>query len=298
MRNWQKEKLNVRAPNGKNIILVIYVPENADLKFWRDIAVKYWTNALGGMHLHPSATTSKVESGCFGGSTYFFKLCYARNKRDYIKRQFRKSRARRDLIASLEARARGLHVPEVACIIEARNWGIKFSSVIITREVDHSIQLRQLLEKLNAEGNFRFRRRLVRALGREMAKWHLAGMRHGDAKGTNVLYIFPGKNAPDLRGREGFGTGPEDVPMNFCWLDNERSKPSYQKKDFIRNLVIMNLARSGVTLTDRMRFWTSYWALAGRIYHPMTQRDVLNRIMFGNRKQLKIRGIDVKKIHL
>ena len=280
----RKTTFQAADTSGGKTTLCLYVPEHGNPVFWREIAEKYWNGALEGMQRHQSSTKARVESFMLGQTRYYFKRSFPRNNLDYVKQVFRKSRAYRDMKGTAQARSRGLHVPEVVCIVESLKWRIRRSSLSITREVPSAIQLRHLLEGYHHDGDFKSRRRLMRLLGEEMAKWLLAGMRHGDARDTNILCIMPLASLPD-------GNPPGNVfPSDFCWLDNERSRLVRRKNEFIRNLVQLNMTRSGLTITDRIRFWKSYWNRASRIYDPMSEKDVLHKIATWTRKRWKNRG--------
>jgi len=45
------------------------------------------------------------------------------------------------------------------------------------------------------------------------------------------------------------------------------------------------MARSGVTLTDRMRFWPAYWGDADRIYRFRKEKTLLKNVADKTRKR-------------
>ena len=267
--------------SGQKRRLRICVPGNTDLHAWQDIAVKFWTGDLPGIETVPSSTKAKVFKGYIKNyeNRLYFKQFYLRNKRDQLTQRFRKSRAYRDLKGIQLAAGKGLKVPAVRCVIEEPKKRDGALSAIITADVNGAIQLRQLLEALRGNLDFRDRRRLMRALGREMARWHLAGMRHGDARDTNILCRIEDPAHP-----------LDETNISFWWIDNERSRPVLRKRELLRNLLQLNMTRSGVTLTDRMRFWRAYWADAGRIYSPRTEQTVLSKVAVKTRKLWQKRG--------
>ena len=274
--SWAQGMIPFTDTSGKKQHLRIYAANNASLSFWQDIAVKFWTGDLPGIETVPSSTKARVFTGYIKNHAdrLFFKQFYPRNKRDYLKQRFRKSRAYRDLKGTHLAAARGLKVPQPCCVIEAPKRKIGALSAIITAEVRDAIQLHHLLERLRQNRDFRAKRQLMRALGREMGRWHLSGMRHGDARDSNILCQIEN---PDQELNEG--------NISFWWLDNERSRPVIIKRELLRNLVQLNMTRSGVTLTDRMRFWQAYWADAGKIYHFRSEKAVLKKVAAKTKKR-------------
>lgn len=274
--NWGQKRISFTDTSGKKRRLRIHMAESADFAFWEAAAVKFWTGTLGGIKTVPSSAKAKVFSGYIKGhqNRLYFKQFYLRNKRDRLKQRFRKSRARRDLKGIRLAAERGLKVPEARCVIEEPQKTAGALSAIVTAEVKDAVQLHQLLETLRQNRDFRGRRRLMRALGQEMARWHLAGMRHGDARDSNILCRM-----------EGPGKALTETNISFWWLDNERSRPVIRKRELLRNLVQLNMTRSGVSLTDRMRFWQAYWADAGRIYHFRSEKTVLKKVAAKTKKR-------------
>ncbi|MFP4225945.1 MAG: lipopolysaccharide kinase InaA family protein [Desulfobacterales bacterium] len=274
--NWTQKRVSFVDPSGKKRRIHIHIAENTDSAFWEAAALKFWTGSLDGLKIVPSSTAAKVFSGFIQNypECLYFKQFFPRNKRDHLKQRFRKSRADRDLKGIRLALDRGLHVPKACCVIEEPSKKTGALSAIITAEVKDAIQVHLLLEKLTERKDFRARRQLMRALGREMARWHVCGMRHGDARAHNILCRI-----------ENPCQGINAANINFWWLDNERSRPVLRKRELLRNLVQLNMTRSGVTLTDRMRFWRAYWADAGRIYHFRKEKTLLKNVADKTRKR-------------
>jgi len=77
----------------------------------------------------------------------------------------------------------------------------------------------------------------------------------------------------------------DEANISFWCIDNERSRPVLSKRELLRNLVQLNMARSGVTLTDRMRFWPAYWGDADRIYRFRKEKTLLKNVADKTRKR-------------
>jgi hypothetical protein len=71
---------------------------------------------------------------------------------------------------------------------------------------------------------------------------HAKGIFHGDLRLGNVLVVREGQK------------------WRFFFIDNERTKKFYLLPNRLRlkNLVQINMFRSGITNTDRMRFFKAY----------------------------------------
>lgn len=273
---WCRKMVAFTDPAGKKHRLRIYAADPAGLTFWQAVAIKFWSGNLPGLESVHSSTTARVFKGHVKNQPerLYFKQFYPRNKRDYLKQRFRKSRAYRDLKGIHLAAARGLLVPEARCVTEAPQKTTGALSAIVTVEITDAVQLHELLEKLHQNRDFENRRRLMRALGQEMARWHLSRMRHGDARAHNILCRIENP-------RQGLSKGN----ISFWWLDNERSRPVIRKRELLRNLVQLNMTRSTVSLTDRMRFWQAYWADAGRIYGFHSEKSVLKKVAAKTKKR-------------
>lgn len=287
MKDWQQIRTQTKDASGIRKRFCLYLPKSAAPVLWQKTASQYLNGQIPALETIPSSRKARVQAGYISNvpHRHFFKQVFPRSHMEYIKQIFRKSRAYRDLKGTTIAASRGLQVPEVNCVIEEKKWGIIIRSVIITREVKGAIQLAKLLEKLHLNAKIRTRRHLMRQLGAEMARWHRAGMRHGDARDSNILCRIP--ENPNVIG---VLEKPENMMIEFCWLDNERSRPVFRKRDFIRNLVQLNMTRKGITITDRMRFWDAYWADAGHIYSPRAKKTILRKVLAKTRKRWEISG--------
>ncbi|MEZ6187088.1 MAG: lipopolysaccharide kinase InaA family protein [Planctomycetota bacterium] len=123
-----------------------------------------------------------------------------------------RERARRELLTSAGAAARGARVLEVLAAV-TRKSGVGFEHAVVTREVPGA---RDLLAVLRAERG-PARRRALREAGRAVRALHEAGVDHVDLNVKNVLFDAEGRALViDL---DRCALGPEAAP----WPVRERN---------------------------------------------------------------------------
>ncbi len=216
----------------------------ADEKQWRQWAPEYWC----GRDKEAKRTGKnriRLDAPHPGAPVHFFKRFLVRNKRDRIKRLFKKSRARRTFDAAEALQARGFAAPRHRCIIELVSFGLVRESALVSEDLSQAESVSDALADKRADS--KQKRRLVQELGGEIGRLHRAGIYHGDLRLGNVLC----RETED-------GSG-------FCFIDNERTRV-YRRLPMARrlqNLVQANMMLRGVTMTDRLRFWKAYQRAGG-----------------------------------
>ncbi|MGH7906693.1 MAG: lipopolysaccharide kinase InaA family protein [Candidatus Binataceae bacterium] len=169
-----------------------------------------------------------------------------------LKRRIRGSYAEYALKAARMLEAAGFRVSSVLIAGDERASG---RAVLVTRQVDGDFILRLL-----ARRGLEARREIMRALGREVARLHLAGFIHGDLTPFNV-FVSRGE------------------PPGFIFIDHERTRRApllNRRRAQLRNLVQLGrFELNGVSRTDRMRLvcaWADALGLRNR-------RKVMNSVL-------------------
>lgn len=240
---------------------------------WVEIAWKYRTASLSGLTDCPSARTAVVHRGEAGSPPRpcYFKQYLARDWLDPIKNLVRPSRARRAWHNAQLCRGLGFAVPRPLCLMEERRWGMLTFCALITEAVEDAPDVATWLRSPQAAGrNWKYS--LLRGIGREVARWHAAGLYHGDPHAGNLLY----RATPDA------GT--------FFWLDCERTRryrhlPPGRR---VNDLMKLNYDPLPLSLTDRMRVWKAY-ADASRLT-PKSEKDLLRRVLRRTQRRWRKRG--------
>jgi len=204
----------------------------------------------------PSAASSRVFrfSASIEGTArlVYFKEYVDRSLWDGLKHAVRASRARRALRGSLVLAEGGLAVPEVVAIGEKRTRFLTKRCFLLTLAVTESLSVYTLLSKdsggLDAVELHR-KRDLIRTLGHTIGRMHAQGIVHGDLRPGNVLGRF----------RAG--------QWELFFLDNERTCrfPWLPARLRRKNLVQIGMLLTGITRTDRFRFWQAYLAESPRL---------------------------------
>jgi len=184
---------------------------------------------------------SRVMAGMLaGGRRVIYKEFHARDGWERWKRAVRGSRARRAQRGAAILRARGFSAPQTLLAGELSGGRSFVLSERLTGEALEDYYRRRFAENASLAGTV-LKRGLIRELGRTVAKLHRRGIVHGDLRGYNVLV-------------EETEAGPR-----FHFVDNERTALSRREGRRFRNLVQMGtIVLPGLTLTDRMRFFTAY----------------------------------------
>jgi hypothetical protein len=175
----------------------------------------------------------------------YFKQYLCRSVWDFIKHLFRASRARRAFKASLMLAENGFYTPTIVAMGECKSSFYHTENFLVTLKVENAKQIYQLIpntrSNLTSE-QLRSKRELIRAFGRTIGKMHADGIFHGDLRLGNVLA---------RRGSSGW---------RFFFIDNERTWKFSSLPDRLRlkNLVQINMTRTGISRTDRLRFFKAY----------------------------------------
>lgn len=108
-------------------------------------------------------------------------------------------------------------------------------------------------------GSITAKRGILRALGSEIGRLHLAGFIHGDLTPFNVRIVV-------------------DEPLRFAFIDNDRTRRNIlfaRERHRLRNLVQLGrFALPGITRTDRMRVFRAYEAALHRYHSRSLERRV------------------------
>ncbi len=237
---------------------------------WLSAMRSYWNDKLPGLTRVNSSPIAVVFKGNLPGDTQilYFKRFLMRDWCDVVKHVFRRSRAEREVNGIKLARSIGIKTPSPLCVIEERFLSQAIGSALISCAVLNVESLAECLK--DASLTFSVKKELMESLGREVARWHNAGLCHGDMRSGNVLCRC------------------DEAGIDFYWLDNERSRKVKSVKEQARNLMQLNMTRDGVNLTDRMRFWRAYVAEAG---YDREQADKMLKIVIEwTRKRWQGRG--------
>jgi tRNA A-37 threonylcarbamoyl transferase component Bud32 len=214
---------------------------------WKDLGLRYWQGELVHLEQIPASHEAEVSMGAIDGNPcrYYFKRFLMRSCFDALKHVVRPSRARRTWLGNALAASHGLHVARTVCLIETRAHGLTTGSAIITEEVPEATPLRDLLSAENSSRRIAplTRQKLAQQLGTEVARWHAAGIVHGDMRHGNILC------------RE------VNDQFTFTFVDNERTRAATALHERVRNLVQLNMIRgAALPLRDRILFWHAYRA--------------------------------------
>ncbi len=172
----------------------------------------------------------------------FIKRFYHRSTIDFAKHLVRPSRAQRDAAGCEILRAHGLNAPTIVAIGERSVGPVCLESLTVTLHA-RGEHLYDYLQHTSEESPlWDVRRRLIMAVGRCVGRMHAAGIVHGDLRPRNVL------------------VQPDGDRWQVTFLDNERTCRSERLSDAARlkNLVQINMFPTGLSRTDRMRFFRAY----------------------------------------
>ena len=211
----------------------------------RDVARALVANqSVPGWDPVTSSAQARVARGQVDGKTVFLKVFLPRSSRELLKSIGRGSRGVRAARRTAELRADGFDAPAVL----AHGWAGNYE-ILLMEEVKGQSLLRLLSRRLGPPlADLTARRRLLRGVGREVARMHAAGWVHGDLRLGNVL----------LR-----DVAPDREPR-FCFLDNESSRKSNRPGLRERNLVQFNMIASRyLSRTDRCRVLAAYASQMG-----------------------------------
>lgn len=205
--------------------------------------------------------------------SFFVKRFFTPRFGHLIKESLRSSKAINAWKAGLMLSANGFHTAPVVLAGERRRWGLLVDSVFVA-EAMHALTIGDYLSKhfgANRPADaFRGKRTLIRALGREVGRMHAVGIVHGD--------LLPGNILVDSDGEE----------TRFVYIDNDRTRKLLVRvpmKLIVRNLVQLGrFSLSGITLTDRLRFFKAYMEANPRF--KQRERELLAKVVRRTRKRL------------
>ena len=245
---WMCVERTIRVSGLAKRKIWIHFP-NSEPK-WEQYALQFWQGAL--THLTPVAGSpeASVSKGSIenGEKTYYFKTFFMRSELDVMKSLARGSRARRSWRGNALAATKGFAVPFTKCLIEVQESGLLLRSALVTEEVAGAVPLPSVLkENMGATAvNGNERLALAAALGREVGRWHNAGIVHGDMRLGNVLLK------------------KMDASLRFYFVDNERTRATSSRHERVRNLMQLNmLPQDKVTVRERLTAWHAYRQMTG-----------------------------------
>jgi tRNA A-37 threonylcarbamoyl transferase component Bud32 len=177
--------------------------------------------------------------------SFYLKEYLCRSALDLVKHLFRPSRARRAFNAALILQKNGFDTPAVMGLFEHRTGPFCTNNLLLTEEVENSKPMPQLLADICQNSDvdtFIHKRALIKAFGRTIGRMHSEGIFHGDLRLGNILVVR------------------EEGKWRFFFIDNERTKKFGRLPDKLRlkNLVQINMFRTGITNSDRLRFFKAY----------------------------------------
>jgi len=188
----------------------------------------------------------------------YFKKYLHRSVSDIIKHLVRDSRAKRAFKALLMLAENGFDVPTIIAMGESRSSFFNTRNFLVTSQVEDAKDIYHFFAETPrnlTKEQLRYKRELIRALGRTIGRMHAKAIFHGDLRLGNVL------------------ARQENNRWRFFFLDNERTK-RFRRLPFqlqLKNLVQVNMIPGHViTNTDRMRFFKEYWAENRGIKKPKT----------------------------
>ncbi len=190
----------------------------------------------------------------------FIKQHLHRSAWDFVKHLFWPGRAMRELRASVMLRDNGFDCPQIAAMGLQKYGPVCVKSFMITTEIPDAKDIYAYLTEdwANVTGRCAtVRRRFILQLARTVGRMHAAGICHGDLRPRNIMARRDGDD------------GDDGDDWHFCFLDNERTGKYRRLPDRLRlkNLVQINMFPTGLSRTDRWRFFKVYMQ-----FNPQVQR--------------------------
>jgi len=175
----------------------------------------------------------------------YLKKYLCRSTLDFVKHLFRPSRAKRAFNATLMLQKNGFDAPVVVGLFEHRTGPFCTNNLLLTEGIEDSKSMQQLLTDIcqnSGRDTSIDKRALIEAFGGITGQMHAKGIFHGDLRLGNVLVVR------------------QEKKWRFFFIDNERTKKFYHLPARLRlkNLVQINMFQSGITNTDRLRFFKAY----------------------------------------
>ena len=210
---------------------------------------------------HPQ--TIKLELPEHQQQSYFLKVYHSASGWSAVKDWFRASKALRFLKQGMALSNAGFLVPPAVAAGEKRQFGVLKRAFVLTAAIEGApltIFLKKNAGRSDAALSLIQKRAALKALARQIRRFHDLGFVHGDLVASNI-FVY------------------RDAAMNFqfVFMDNDRTR-RYSKwlpqSLWKRNLVQLNrLPLSSISLQDRIRFFQEYSAADGTadLNHPLLQ---------------------------
>ena len=181
---------------------------------------------------------------------YFLKVYHPESAWSAVKDWFRASKALRFLKQGIALSDAGFLVPPAVAAGEKRHFGILKAAFVLTVAIDGApltTFLKENAGRTNGALSVIKKRAALKALARQIRRFHDLGFVHGDLVASNIFVC-------------------RDAAMNlqFVFMDNDRTRryPKWLPQSlWKRNLVQLNrLPLSSISLQDRIRFFQAYSA--------------------------------------
>ncbi len=263
---WMRARL--RDERGR----AVEVFHRCDRSEWIATAERYWNGRMAGLreikHHDWGGITQRGEVPGVGGC--FFKRFSIGN----IRYLHKPPRARRTVDHQARVEAMGFRVPEALCLVERRRAGCIVESAVVLKELADELSVNAILN-LGLGDAIRCRddrRRLLRALGREIGRRHARGIFHGDLHLGNVYCRRVGD------------------AFVFTVIDNEEGSVWKRLPMRLRlhDLDHINRFKHKLSLTERMLMWRAYADAAG--LSARVRRGVLRRVVRKSRRFWRKKG--------
>jgi tRNA A-37 threonylcarbamoyl transferase component Bud32 len=207
--------------------------------------------------------------------SFYLKQYLCRSTRDFLKRLFRPSPAKRSFRASIMLQNNGFDAPIITGLFERRTGPLLIDNLLLTGEVKNAKSMVQCLSDMSrtfCKDTLLRKRSLIECFGETVGKMHNKGIFHGDLRLGNVL-VQQKKEA-----------------WRFFFLDNERTKKFQRLPARLRlkNLVQINMFQENIINTERMRFFRKY--CSQNSLTKKTEKDLAKHVLkkteqrLGNRK--------------
>lgn len=221
-------------------------------------AVDFWFGRLRGLHTlkqHDWGGTVRAGTPGTAHEGLIFKRFTVRHWR-YLHKPHH---ARHTVLHEAGVRELGFNVPNQVCLMEERRAGMLLDAAVISHELTGVTKLSKLIDTPTSDFPLTDWRALISAFGREVARWHRAGLFHGDMHMGNVLCRF------------------ENGAYVFFWIDNDEGRryarlPSSKR---VHDLNHLQQTIHRLPSTDSMRLWRAYFegaALPETMHKPLMRR--------------------------
>jgi hypothetical protein len=180
---------------------------------------------------------------------YFLKVFHRPAGGAAVKDIFRKSKAMRFWEQGMALTQAGFHVPVTIAAGEQRHVRVANLAFILTEKIEGS-PLPLFLHNwsmgpVKTKDELKAKRRALTQLATLVGQFHRLGFVHGDMVASNLMVSGPGVD-----------------DLSYYFMDNDRTRryPAWMPQPFWkRNLIQLNrMPLPGITLQDRMRFFTAY----------------------------------------